>query len=186
MPKAKTNRAPAKTTARRAAKGAKNASRKTAKRAAPATPKPQTLTPYVALPNAAEAIDWYRKVFGAKELARHLAPEGRIMHAALQIGDSQLFLSDIFPGSDMGDPTRTAPTVNLSIWSRNADKWWKNATENGAKVTMPLADQFWGDRYGRFLDPFGHSWAISTKSKLPKAELEKMRVEAMRGFGASG
>lgn len=152
-------------------------------KAAPAEPKPQTLTPYLAVNDAAGAIEWYKKVFGAKEFSRQPSPDGKIMHAGLVIGDSQVLLSDIFPGSDLADPTRAGASVNLHVWSPKADKFWANATSNGAKVTMPLADQFWGDRYGKFVDPYGHNWAVSTKSKLSKAQLEKLRVEQMKQWG---
>ena len=170
--------------------GAKKAARATGKKtarkaAAPATtPQPRTVTPYLAVNDAARALDWYKTVFGAKETNRQPGPGGKVMHAALRIGDSEVYLSDIFPGSDMQDATRTGPSVNLHVASRNIDKWWGNAVANGAKVTMPIEDMFWGDRYGRLVDPFGHSWALSWKSKLSKAELEKKREAAMAQMAA--
>lgn len=156
---------------------------KPAKAKAPARPAPRTLTPYLAVTNADEAIGWYKKALGAKLTERNPSPDGKVMHAELRLGDSSFYLSDIFPGSDMADATRTGPTVNMHVTSRNIDKLWQSATQNGAKVTMPLEDQFWGDRYGRIIDPFGHSWAFSWKSKLNKAQLEARRVEAMKQFG---
>lgn len=155
-------------------------------RRAAARPSLRTLTPYLPVNGAAQAIDWYRKAFGAKEVARQSGPDGKVMHAHLRIGDSDLFLSDIFPGADVQDAARVGPTATVHLWSRNVDKLWQAAVQNGAKATMPLDDQFWGDRYGKLVDPFGHSWSLAWKSKLPKAELERKREEAMKQFGASG
>jgi uncharacterized glyoxalase superfamily protein PhnB len=145
----------------------------------------RTVTPYLAVNDATGAVAWYKKALGAKEIDRQPAPGpgNKLMHAHLKIGDSDLFLSDIFPGSDSVDPTKTGPSVNLHVWSKNVDKLWSSAIANGAKVTMPIDDMFWGDRYGKLIDPYGHSWALSYRSKLSKAELEKKREEAMKGFG---
>ena len=172
-----------------AKKSPRKAGKKAAKKAAraPAAPALRTLTPYLALRDAAAAIAWYKKVFGAKEIDRMPAPGGKLMHAQLRVGDSDLFLSDVFPGSDTQEPTALRGTsVTLHLWSRHVDKWWSAAVEGGAKVTMPLDDMFWGDRYGKIVDPFGHVWAISWKSKLPKAELERRREATMAQFAAGG
>jgi uncharacterized glyoxalase superfamily protein PhnB len=169
-------------TARRAP--AKKASRKAATPRNGTVNQLRTVTPYLAVNDAAGAIAWYKKAFGAKEIDRQPAPGNKLMHAHLKIGDSDVFLSDIFPGSDSVDPTKTGPSVNLHVWSRNVDKLWAGATANGAKVTMPIDDMFWGDRYGKLIDPYGHSWALSYRSKLSRAELEKKREEAMKSFGA--
>lgn len=160
----------------------KAAPRKTARRK-PAVPKPRALTPYLGVNDGAAAIAWYKDVFGAKPLGDvQPGPGGKVMHAALMIGDSQLFLSDIFPGADLVDPTRAGPSVNLHYTRPNADDVWKRAVAKGAKVTMPFEDMFWGDKYGRMVDPFGHSWAIARKSKLSKAQLADLREKAMREF----
>jgi PhnB protein len=160
----------------------KTAARKAAK--APARPafKPHTVTPYLAVSDAAGAIDWYKKVFGAKETERQLAGP-RIMHAALRIGDSEVYLSDIFPGSDVQDPSRVGASVTIHVWSPRIDKFWQNAVANGAKIAMPIDNMFWGDRYGQFIDPFGHRWAVNWKAKMTKAEMEAKRVEAMKRMG---
>jgi uncharacterized glyoxalase superfamily protein PhnB len=142
------------------------------------------VTPYLAVGDAAGAIDWYKKAFSAKELSRQLEPTGRVMHAAVKIGDSVVFLSDIFPGSEMKDPRDSGPSVNLHIYSKDVDRIWKKAVEAGAKVTMPLEDQFWGERYGKLADPFGHSWGFSWKAKMSKAQLDRKREEAMKSMGA--
>jgi uncharacterized glyoxalase superfamily protein PhnB len=83
----------------------------------------------------------------------------------------------------MQDASRVGASASMHLWSRNADKWWKNATSNGAKVTMPMEDQFWGDRYGKLVDPYGHNWSLAWRSKLNAKELEALRVKAMAQFG---
>lgn len=175
-----------KTVRKAAAKATQKAAAKTKKPAAPGSPPraAHTLAPYLAIRDAASAIEWYKKVFGAKETYRMPSPDGKIMHAHLRIGDSDLFLADLFPGSDLKDPTLAGPTVTLHLEHRNIDKYWANALAHGATVTMPLDDQFWGDRYGKLLDPYGHSWSLAWKSKLSKAELEQKREQAMKEFAA--
>lgn len=158
--------------------------KRTARAATPRPPKPQTVTPYLVVNKAAEALEWYKKAFGAKVFSTIPGPNNKIMHAGFTVGDSQVFLSDQFPGSSIEPPTSLGGTsFDLHIWHRNADKLWDRAVAAGAKVAMPFDDQFWGDKYGKLLDPFGHSWALSRKSKLSKAELEAKRVETMKQFG---
>ena len=177
--------AKSKSTTKNVTKKSKNAkpvkvAKKVARKPAVA-PRPRALTPYLAVNDATRAIDWYKTVFGAKvEGDVQPGPGGMVMHAALRIGDSQLFLSDIFPGSDLVDATRAGASVTMHYYRPNAGHVWERAVSNGAKVTMPFADQFWGDMYGKLLDPFGHSWSISCKSKLNKAQLEKLLVEAIK------
>src|SRR5690349_16649170 len=115
--------------------------------ARPPGPPPQSVTPYLAVSDAAGAIDWYKRAFGAKEITRQLEPSGKIMHASLKIGQSLVMLSDIFPGSEMRDPLSAGPSVNLHIYSKDIDKLFGKAVAAGAKVSMPLEDQFWGERY---------------------------------------
>jgi PhnB protein len=151
--------------------------------ARPAAPY-RTVTPYLAVSDAAGAIDWYKKAFGAKELSRMPGPGGKIMHAEIMIGDSRVMLSDVFPGSDVNHPHGLGGTTsNMHIYHRDVDRLWQQAVAAGAKVTMPLENQFWGDRYGRVTDPFGHSWALSYKAKMTKAEMERKRQQVM---GSSG
>lgn len=178
-----TRKAAKKTPKAPAGKATRKAAGKSAAAKTPASTTPRTLTPYLAIRGAGEAIDWYRKTWGAKEVDRMAAPGGGIMHAELRLGDSTFYVSDIFPGSDVQDARDLkATTVNIHFYSRNVDKLWEQAVAAGATVTMPLEDQFWGDRYGRLIDPFGQSWALSYKSKLGKAELERKREEAMKQF----
>lgn len=153
-------------------------------RATPKPPKPQTLTPYLVVSNANEAIDWYKRAFGAKVFSLIPGADNKVMHAGLAIGESQVLLSDVFPGSNIQPPTNLGGTsFDLHLYHRDADKLWDRALAAGAKIAMPYDDQFWGDKYGKVMDPFGHSWAIPRKSKLSKAELEAKRVEAMKRFG---
>jgi PhnB protein len=105
------------------------------------------------------AIDFYKAAFGAQELGRHLADDGtRIMHAHLVINGGALMLNDDFPEytGGVGAPAG----VTLHIHTDDADKWWERAVAAGAIVRMPLDNQFWGDRYGQVVDPFGHTWSI--------------------------
>jgi len=166
----------------KAKKNSKPKARKAATR--PPGPRPSSVTPYLAVNDAAGAIDWYKKAFGAKEVNRQLEPTGKVMHASLKIGQSFVMLSDIFPGSEMRDPRVSGPSVNLHIYSKDIDKIFAKGVAAGAKVTMPLEDQFWGDRYGKLQDPYGHSWGFSWKAKMTKAEMEKKREEAMKQMGA--
>jgi uncharacterized glyoxalase superfamily protein PhnB len=143
------------------------------------------VTPYLAVSDAAAAIDWYKKAFGARELTRMPAPGGRVMHAEVMIGDSRVMLSDVFPGSDVQDPRAIgATTANLHVYHKNVNKLWERALAAGARVTMPLENQFWGARYGKLTDPFGHSWALSYKAKMTKEEMARKQQEVMAAFGA--
>ena len=176
----------AKTVVKRAAAKAKPKARAGKASKAPKMPAQQktTVAPYLAVGDATRAIQWYKDVFGAKVLDQMPAPDGRIMHASFTIGDTMLFLSDIFPQSDMVDPTRSGPSATMMYYRANAPQVWERAVKGGAKVVMPFEDQFWGDVYGKIIDPFGHSWAVATRSKLKPAQLEELRAKAMAGMGA--
>lgn len=127
-----------------------------------------SLTPHIFVSNADAAIDFYKRAFGAKELTRHPAPDGkRIMHAALLINGSTLMLCDDFPefrgGKGSTPEVLGGSPVVLHLQVRDADEWFNQAVGAGATVVFPLADQFWGDRYGQVQDPFGHTWSIGAK-----------------------
>ena len=135
-----------------------------------------TITPHLVVKDATKAIDFYKKAFGAEEIARHVGPDGRsIMHATLKIGDSRIMLNDEMPDMGCRGPLAIGGTaVTLHLYVQDADKAFERATKAGAKVTMPLADQFWGDRYGIVTDPYGHMWSISTHIQdLSNEELAK-------------
>lgn len=124
-----------------------------------------TITPSLVVDGAAKAIEFYRNAYGAVELSRAPGPGGKIMHAEIKIGNSVIMLSDTFPefgGSCSPASLKEGSPVTLHIYVDDADALFKKATAAGAKVKMPLMDAFWGDRYGRLTDPFGHEWSIAT------------------------
>jgi PhnB protein len=142
-----------------------------------------SFAPYLVVSDAAAAIDFYKKAFDAIEVTRHGAPgTDKIMHAHLVIHGGHLFLSDDFAGQ-MGRKSETplalgGSPVTFHLHVDNADSAWDQAVGAGAEVTMPLADQFWGDRYGQLQDPFGHKWSIGqTKSAPTRDEIEKAAKE---------
>ena len=142
-----------------------------------------SVTPYLAINGAAQAIDWYKKAFGAKELVRQEGPEGKLIHARLRIGDSIVMMSDVFPGATHKDPIELGATsITLHIYCKNVDALWKRAVEAGAKVGMQLDDMFWGERYGQLTDPFGHSWSLSMQIPMSRKEMEEKRKAAMNMF----
>jgi uncharacterized glyoxalase superfamily protein PhnB len=127
-----------------------------------------TLTAHLVVRGARKAIEFYKEAFGATELTVMPAPDGEmIVHAALQIGDSHLMLCDEMPGMEICKAPESlgGTTFTLHIWTENADALFDRAVKAGAKATMPMMDAFWGDRYGKVLDPFGHEWSIATHQK---------------------
>ena len=122
-----------------------------------------SLTPHLVCRGAADAIDFYGRAFGAIELFRLPGPDGRLVHACVLIGDSQLFLVDEMPEHGaLGPRALKGSPVTIHLQVQDADAAFARAVQAGATVSMPLADMFWGDRYGRVTDPFGHSWSIAT------------------------
>ncbi|MEO8548019.1 MAG: VOC family protein [Sphingomicrobium sp.] len=119
---------------------------------------------------AAEAIDFYAKAFGAEEIGRHMAADDkRIMHAHLNLNGGSLMLNDDFP--EFGHGAATAPaSVTLHLQVPDADAAWRKALDAGAEVRFPMADQFWGDRYGQVKDPFGFTWSIGAPVKQSQPE----------------
>jgi uncharacterized glyoxalase superfamily protein PhnB len=155
------------------------------------TPIPEgfhTLTPHLTVRDCAKAIDFYKKAFGAEERMRALAPDGRsIMHASLQIGNSMFMLNDEFPDWGCLSPlAKPGAGVQVHMYVNDVDRVWKRAVEAGATEQMPLADQFWGDRYGTLKDPFGHVWALATHIDDPTPDQMKQRMEAAFGGGGCG
>ena len=122
-----------------------------------------SLTPHLVCRGAAAAIEFYGRAFGAIELFRLPGPDGRLIHACVRIGDSQLFLVDEMPEHGaLGPQALKGSPVTIHLQVQDADAVFARAVQAGATVGMPLADMFWGDRYGRVTDPFGHSWSIAT------------------------
>jgi uncharacterized glyoxalase superfamily protein PhnB len=143
-----------------------------------------SVTPHLVIHGATAAIAFYKKVFGATEKMCMPGPGGKVMHAELTIGDSHVFLADDFPemGSCAPAPNGSSPVV-LNVYAENCDAVFNRAVEAGAKVQMPPADMFWGDRYCKFADPFGHNWAVAThKEDLTPEEMQKRSAEAMAQF----
>lgn len=140
-----------------------------------------TVTPYLVVRDAAGAIDFYKKAFGAEELFRLEGLPGKIGHAEIKIGDSIIMLSDEMPGGDCRSPQSLGGTaVNIVLYVKDVDQVFNQAVSAGAKVSMPLADMFWGDRFGQVTDPFGHSWSLAThKEDVPPEELRKRHQAAM-------
>ena len=135
-----------------------------------------SVTPHLMLDNAARTIEWYKKAFGAEEIGRNLDPSGKIMHAEVRIGDSHLFVNDVMEGK--GPKEFGGSPAAFWIYVQNSDALFKRAVDAGAKVRMPLENQFWGDRAGAITDPEGYTWWIATrKEHLTKAELEQRAQE---------
>ena|SRR3989442_524842 len=141
-----------------------------------------TVTPYLVLRDAKRALEFYRKAFGAETTLSMPGPDGRIMHAEMRLGDSMIFVSDESPQTA---PQLKAPesvggiaTGSIFLYVPDVDAAFKRAVGAGAKVVMPVADMFWGDRFGKVSDPFGHHWGIATrKEDLSPQEIQKRQVE---------
>jgi PhnB protein len=138
-----------------------------------------SVTPYLAVSDAAAAIEYYTKAFGAKERLRMNGPDGKIGHAELEIGDSLVMLSDPFPQASTKPPGELGGTsAGVFLYVEDVDAVVKRAVDAGATVTMEVADQFWGDRFGSVTDPFGHSWSIATHVEDVSEEEMAKRAEA--------
>jgi PhnB protein len=146
-----------------------------------------TVTPYLSLRNADGAIDFYKRAFGAKELMRMPGPDGKIMHAELRIGESVIFLSDESPQSGCRAPESLGGTTgSLMVYVQNVDAVFNRAVAAGASVKMPVSDMFWGDRYGKLGDPFGHEWGLATHMENVSPKEMKKRAQAFMEQMASG
>lgn len=136
------------------------------------------ITPHIICEGAADAIAFYQKAFGAVEVMRLAGDDGRIMHAALKIGDSTLMLADDFPAyGGLGPKALKGSPVTLHLYSPDVDAAFQQAVDAGASVRMPVADMFWGDRYGQVTDPYGHHWSIAThvRDVSPEDMVEAMK-----------
>jgi len=144
-----------------------------------------TLTPHIVVKGAAEAIEFYKKAFGAKEVGRMPGPDGKsLIHADIIIGDSHLMLVDEFPDMNCFGPQSVGGSpVTIHIYVEDVDTFYKQAVAAGAQEKMPLADMFWGDRYGMITDPFGHNWSIATHKE--DLSIEEMSKRSKAAFEAS-
>jgi PhnB protein len=145
-----------------------------------------TATPYLIVDDAAEAIAYYTKAFGAKERGRMEAPDGRIGHAELEIGDSIVMLSDPFPGAATRPPKELGGSSgSVFLYVEDVDAVVGRAVDAGATVTMEVADQFWGDRFGTITDPFGQIWSIATHIEdVPPEEMAERAKQAMAAMSS--
>ena len=145
-----------------------------------------SITPYIIVKGGVKALDWYKKVFGAEELMRMPGPDGKIGHAELEVGDSLVMLSDPFPQATTRTPKELGGTsASVFLYVDDVDAVVKRAVDAGATVTMEVADQFWGDRFGTVQDPFGHSWSIATHVEdVPPAEMAERAKKAMAAMSS--
>jgi PhnB protein len=143
-----------------------------------------TVNAYVAVDDASQAIEFYKRAFGAKERSKMEGPPGKIAHAELEIGDSVIMLSDPIPQSPLKTPKEAGgTTASLLIYVEDVDEVVQQAVDAGAKITMPVENQFWGDRFGRVEDPFGHNWQIATHVEdVAPEEMAKRAEQAMAGM----
>ena len=149
----------------------------------PVPPGFHTVTPHLVARNAAQAIEFYKRAFGAEEMYRSPGPDGKtIMHAALMIGNSPVFLCDEFPQMGSKSPQSLDGTpVTMHLYVDNVDKAFQRAVDAGAQTIMPVQDQFWGDRYGMLKDPYGHTWSLASHVEdVPPAEIQKRAAAAFK------
>jgi PhnB protein len=141
------------------------------------------VTPYLCVDGAAAAIEFYSTVFGAKERMRMPAPDGRIGHAELQLGDSVIMLADEYPEMGVQGPKSIGGTpVTLSVYVENVDAVFDQAVQAGATALSQPENQFYGDRSGQFEDPFGHRWSVASHVEdVPPEEMARRAAEAMGG-----
>lgn len=138
-----------------------------------------SVTPSIIVRGAAEAIEFYKRAFGAEEVTRMAAPDGTIMHAEIRIGDSIVMLGEENPQFGMRSPLSTNGLPgSLHIYVADADAAFERALRAGATVRYPLENAFWGDRYGKVTDPFGHEWGIATRVKEVTPEEMQKAAEA--------
>ncbi len=140
-----------------------------------------SITPYMVQKNCAEAIKCYQKALGAKVLTKMAGPSGSIMHCEIQIGNAIVMMSDEFPGMSPPAPSAERPSsMNVMVYSEKIDALFKKAQKAGFSLEMPLANMFWGDRFGKLKDPFGYSWAFGEHLEdVAPAEMKKRAKKAM-------
>jgi uncharacterized glyoxalase superfamily protein PhnB len=146
-----------------------------------------SITPHLVCAGAAKAIDFYKQAFGATEEGRMPGPDGRLMHAALKIGDSTVMLVDEMPEwGSLGPKALKGSPVTIHLYVEDVDALVARAVKAGARVTMPVAEQFWGDRYGKLEDPFGHHWSVATHVRdVSRDEMQRAmeKMSAQKGAG---
>jgi PhnB protein len=174
----------------RAVTSKKNTKAKTAKtsatRKAKFSPIPDgftTVTPYLVVRGGVDALEFYKKAFGATEISRQTTPDGKLIHGRIKLGNSIVMLSDEFQGGGASAPTTLGTTsVTLHVYVDDVDHFWERALASGARIAMPLDNQFWGERYGQLVDPFGHRWSVSMQIEMDPEEMELKRKAAEQMF----
>jgi PhnB protein len=139
-----------------------------------------TITAHLVVRGAADAADWYRSAFGARVGRRIPLPDGRFIEIELRIGDSSVMIADEFPEHGIHSPLALGGTYGaLHIATNDVDTLWARAIDAGAQVIQPLADQFWGDRFGQVLDPYGHRWGLAEHVRdVPADEVARSAADA--------
>jgi uncharacterized glyoxalase superfamily protein PhnB len=148
-----------------------------------------TVSIHMTVRNASDAIEFYKKAFGAEEIFRMPGPDGKsVMHSEIKIGNSCIMLNDEFPGHGISAPvTLNGTSFSVHIYVEDADAFFNRAVEAGATVVMPMAEQFWGDRYGVLTDPYGHCWSIATHIEdVTPEECGKRAQEFFAKMGEDG
>ena len=144
----------------------------------PVPPNTPTVIPHLTVSDAKKAMAFYEKAFGATTESVSATPDGKVMHAAMRIGNAMIYLNDPF------GPLATPANVTLHVWSEDVNALWERAVAAGAEVAMPLGDAFWGDRYGHLKDPFGYSWALAQHIEdVPPEELPRRAAAAFAEGG---
>ena len=140
-----------------------------------------SVTPYLVIKGAGRAMDWYKQALGAEEVFRMHSPDGRVMHGEIRIGDGVIMLCDEFPEmSSIWKSPESLGGVCATLWiyTEDCDALYNRAIAAGARGDMPPTDMFWGDRHGRFTDPFGHNWSLAThREDVAPEEMERRQKE---------
>jgi len=141
-----------------------------------------TVTPYLAVRNAAQALDFYKRAFGAEEVMRMNGPQGTVSHAEIKIGDSIVMIAEEAASSGLRSPQSLGgSTASVFLYLNDVDATFKQAVSAGAKSQQPVTDMFWGDRYGRLTDPYGHLWSLATHIEdVAPEEMQKRAQEATK------
>lgn len=142
-----------------------------------------TVTPHLVFRGAGKAIEFYKKAFGMTEVIVMHGPDGQsVMHAEMKLGDSHIYLADEWPDGECASPEKLgSTTVSIHLYVPNCDAFFNHAVAAGCKVTMPPMDMFWGDRFGKVVDPFGHSWSIATHVEdVSPEDMAKRGIEMMK------
>ena len=138
-----------------------------------------TITPQLTCRGAARAIDFYKSVFGAQEIMRMDGPGGKVMHAELKIGDSRFMLNDEMPGMSVAPNPSPMQPSSLFVYTEDVDDLYTRALKAGSREDMKPSNMFWGDRFGKFTDPFGHQWGVATHVEDVSPDEMKRRAEEM-------